>query len=683
MIIKNSFKQLLRRPGKAILFFLLMTAATMLLVFGAGMYVQSLMRLAALEDVYSTIGTVHQPWEEVRYEHDSNACMDLGTKTVLDYGETIHPSALDFEGANYLVKPENRPYYISYNPELNNNWSFYQLTQTRDVLEFEPLESSSDGTAVQAKVTRVVYEGTENLVNQDEETGDYILPRRSKYATKVGDEITVCQHKEEWSVPLEKGRRYIACFGLMYSVERTEEIEIDGKTVVSTVYDTESTPLEAPFTSLVDGMGEPLPTASVPYYNDNIPRIVETTDEQGMEAWLNMVEERTRRDQIIAVMPVTDPEAVACFRNNMVSARGRLITDQEFEEGARVCLIDQTIAQQNFLYEGKKIKLSLIASMYGTSSKGSGVIEYDSKLGFITRFVLPSNCSLLDGDGQLLEPFWEQEYEIVGIYSTRTVTKELPYNPMIIIPSRSVQATDEGHIIYYGPMNEVQTSFRIPNGTQAEFQAALAAAVPESERLNITYDDMGYARAVESLDGTKDTAFLLLVVGLLAAVAIIVLLLYFFVVKEKKRTAIERSLGETKAQCRASILVGLLTLTLIASGLGSLGAEILLSRSDQLAAAQGMEQEEGAELALVDSGSESGYKSDWGLGGVYNFSGQYSPWAMWDIKGSQAGLTDVTLPLGMYIAAPLALWLLVGALAWVLVDRNLKIEPILLLGTRA
>lgn len=675
MIIRNSFKQLLRRPGKAILFFLLMTAATLLLVFGAGMYVQSLMRLAALEGVYSTIGTIHQPWEEVRYEEDSNACMELGAKTVLDYGGIINPSALDFEGANYLVKPENRPYYISYNPELNNNWDFYQLTQTQDVLEFEPLESSSDGSAVQARVTKLVYEGTENLTKWDEETGDMIVPRRSKYATKVGDEITVCQHKEEWSVPLEKGKRYIACFGMMYGAEQEQEFEVDGEIVTFTMPDTEFSPLEAPFTSLVDELGEPLPTNLVAYYGENIPRIVETTDEEGMKAWLNMVEERTSRDQTIAVMPITDPEMVACFRNNLVTARGRMITDQEFEEGARVCLIDQTIAKQNFLYEGKKIKLSLIASMYGYTPESFG---YN-----IGRFVFPSQCSLLDGNGELLTSFWEAEYEIAGIYSTRTLAKELPFTPMIIIPSRSVQATDEGHIIYYGPMNEIHTSFRIPNGTQAEFEAALAAAVPESERLNITYDDMGYARAVESLDGTKDTAFLLLVVGLLAAVAIIVLLLYFFVVKEKKRTAIERSLGQTRGQCRASILAGLLTLTLIASGLGSLGAEILLSRSDQLAEAQGMEQEEGAELALVDSGSESGYKSDWGLGGVYNFSGQYSPWAMWDIKGNRAETAEIAVPLAVYIGAPLVLWGLVAVLALVLVNRNLKIEPILLLGTRA
>ena len=55
---------------------------------------------------------------------------------------------------------------------------------------------------------------------------------------------------------------------------------------------------------------------------------------------------------------------------------------------------------------------------------------------------------------------------------------------------------------------------------------------------------------------SRDMSQLLLVGGVLAALAILALLLYFFVVKEKKRTAIERSLGMSKRQCRVSLLAG-------------------------------------------------------------------------------------------------------------------------------
>ena len=55
---------------------------------------------------------------------------------------------------------------------------------------------------------------------------------------------------------------------------------------------------------------------------------------------------------------------------------------------------------------------------------------------------------------------------------------------------------------------------------------------------------------------------------MLAALAILALL-YFFVVKEKKRTAVERSLGMSKRQCRVSLLAGLMILTIIAAGVGA------------------------------------------------------------------------------------------------------------------
>ena len=56
---------------------------------------------------------------------------------------------------------------------------------------------------------------------------------------------------------------------------------------------------------------------------------------------------------------------------------------------------------------------------------------------------------------------------------------------------------------------------------------------------------------------------------------------------------------------------------------------------------------------------------------------------MWDIQGNQTELMGITVPIWVYIIAPLVLWALVGVLALGLVNHNLKIEPILLLGTRA
>ena len=55
-----SIKQLLRQPGKAILFLLLIAASTMLAVAGTILTIESNTRIQIVEDTYSTIAYVTQ-----------------------------------------------------------------------------------------------------------------------------------------------------------------------------------------------------------------------------------------------------------------------------------------------------------------------------------------------------------------------------------------------------------------------------------------------------------------------------------------------------------------------------------------------------------------------------------------------------------------------------------------------
>lgn len=249
---------------------------------------------------------------------------------------------------------------------------------------------------------------------------------------------------------------------------------------------------------------------------------------------------------------------------------------------------------------------------------------------------------------------------------------------MFIIPWKSVGASDENNIIYYGPMREISAGFQIPNGTIDSFMAGLKENVPQADRLDIQFDDNGFTQMMDSMRESQNSALLLLAVGGLAAASILMLLLYFFVVMEKKRTAIERSLGLTKRQCRVSLMAGLMALTLGATVAGSVSAGVFLENQ------QAMEQSRAeAEREAQAESLEQTSVVDWSLGGVYNFSAKFSPWAMWDISGNQNQLDSITPPLWIYGAVPLALTLLVALLALINVNQNLKIEPILLLNTKS
>lgn len=196
------------------------------------------------------------------------------------------------------------------------------------------------------------------------------------------------------------------------------------------------------------------------------------------------------------------------------------------------------------------------------------------------------------------------------------------------------------------------TSFMLPNGTIESFDAALRVAVPETSELTITYDDNGYGDLMTSLNNARMSAVLLFAGGLIAVVGIVVLLLYFFIVKQKKRTAIERSLGMSKAQCRISLMAGILVLALVASVIG-VGIGAVLLQSDVLTGTAQSETEE------IDT--------------------TFSIWAKGQTEVTEPE-TDATVPVAVYVFIPVCLLVFIFLLSLVLVNRNLKTEPILLLS---
>lgn len=667
VIIKNSIKQLFRKPGKAILFFLLMAAATAMLVFGTAMFYRSGEQMKALEGMYTTVATVEQPWESVDRISTANECFSGKSRIELNYGDIIHHSDLDFPGANYIQKPENRPYYLAYMPDYNDthpgNWSYY----TYDVIEFEVTEDSDNGSSAMAVITDVPYRGT---LNFDQDITDYGGDSISVYVENVvaldkGKQVFVCQHQQEGFLPLEKGKTYIGYLA------RTE-CEIHGEELM---------PVGAPFSSQVDAHGAPIDNG---YFADGLagsssPRRLEEVTEDFYQSghhgqdWLNFIEELDMRNLVHPVLAVTDWNLLPCYRDDNITFRGRMITQEELDSGAKVCMVSSAFSKKNIstLVPGKKVTLSMLCSLYGYTQYTGG---YEDMNGY---FELPRSLSLQNDQGELYQPFWEEEYEIVGTFDSRYGAEELCFSDMIIIPAKSVGASDENNIIYYGPMSRGLASFQIPNGTTEEFMAAITEAVPDAARLNISFDDMGYSRAKGSLEDAQRTALLLLLVGLLAAAAIIMLLLYFFVVLEKKRTAIERSMGMTKSQCRVSLMAGILIVTIAASLAGSAAAGFLLAQGDAAV------QEANEKIDETGINAEGEFQRDWGLGGIYDFSGKYSPWAMMDIKGNRAVQEIIPISIWIYISISLVIWVVVYGLARILVNRNLKIDPILLLNTKA
>lgn len=629
-----SIKQLLRQPGKALLFFLLMAASTALVVTGAVLTIENNERLRIVEETYSTIGYIEQIPVDTETVTVPNPCTGSDRDTTTDYGGYIHPEDLDFSGANYIVKPEQRPYYVFTDPELSS----VDLDHYFHVVEFTPLQPvGDDGAPAEVEITKVLFSKDSPAGN-----GNITIPDLELH---VGDHITVCQCFGPTRYPMKVGEKYVAELYL-YSYCEAHQVN-------------EYVTYSRPHSGRTDREGNYIGTENFPdeidwgYDYQGYSQVAHVTGGDFYEKgnvgynYLQWAANYERRNHSFCAIATNSLELIPCWHEDKLKVPyGREITPEEFESGAPVCMVSREFAARNKLEVGDKVKMPFICAAYRDLSTVGGVLNV--------------NFSLLDSDGEFYEPFFEQEYEIVGLTSgNQNLDTEWGQNTFVI-PAKSVTVSDEDRITYYSPMTRRTASFQIPNGSIQEFDAALKEHVPEAERLSITYDDRGYSEIKKSLDNSRAMALLLLLAGIMAALSIMALLLYFFVVKEKKRTAVERSLGMTKAQCRVSLLSALMILTVLSASVGSVGGILALDK-----------------VSEPETVAKTAEERD----SLYDYDTRYSPWAAGRELAEKAEI-EVEPPLYVSYAAPLALSLLVLALALLLMAGSFGTDPIYLLSTR-
>ncbi len=669
-MFKNSVKHLFRTPGKTLLFFLLMAACSLLLVFGSVMLSETEQRIGTVENNFTTIGMVEQdPISLYVPEVVSDDC--YGTHTFLEpeYDDTILIDALNFEGAGYVQPPENRPYYAAYLPELEPRPKdqYYH----KCYVEFTALEDVTEkGHPAEVRIEKVLSAPPKDSFYWE----DGGVPQEGK--TYHFCECMLLS-TEEPAVPLKAGERYVASlwpfncpvhqimeFGLHTAAQSTQ-CNKDGTRRKSDFFPKDP---EGKTSSLrVDPVTEGF------------------WKEGGLgQAWLNDIEADEWSYSLFFVAPTNSLQLIPAFQYQQAYLeQGREITEEEFSSGARVCMVTDSFLTYQGLHIGDKLNLPLVLSIYNYAP--DRVVHGDF-----------SGFTALNTQGELYEPFWDEEYEIVGTYSliegSATSSGRFP-REAFIIPSKSVEASDENNIPWFEAMTPWTATFQIENGTIEEFDAALRENVPEMDSLTVTYNDNGYTDIMRPLQAARTTAVFLFGAGVLAAGAVIALLLFFFIVKQKKRTAVERSLGMTKRQCRVSMVSGVLVLTLLASAVGGVGGGMLLSFSENIPAveqtAEGEEASAPVSSAPEADSSVEAPSAETAIDGepeaetIGGFDIKFSLWAKDQERAEQElGALKVQMPAWLYFLVPLVLVAAVFLLSLLLVNRNLRTDPILLLGSK-
>ena len=532
MIIKNSIRQLRRMKGRTCLFLLLLLLASGLFSLGRGFQAINRRNMEAYEDSFMTIGTVEQKADTVQEILD----WDAGIKAYRIYSRSAYDSyvplsVLDFEGAEYLSGPEKRVFYGAYNPE----YVMYEggLSSTI-IVEATPLEDVVPDHPVKLKLTRVLM-GPSDLWE--------------------GLSIIFCNHYDPDPEMLYAGKTYIMSLQNRPGHENEKQFSEDNKM--------EYAPWPVLQSDQVGPEGEALrdEVEDGDFYDEVTEGFYET---RRGKRWMELLGTWDYTNHIFPVTGTDNIHLIMAFYNGDAwISSGREFTDEEYENGEKVCLIGEKFARANGLETGDSIRLPFLYANHRSSA--------GSRFGSSGLGVTP----LLNTKGECYPVFEDSSYTIVGMYSGNTGFKDayiLGHNE-ILIPSRSVKNSDADNIVAWGPMLGSTTSFQIKNGTIKDYLEKWNRQ--GIDNVEITFYDGGYTQLEAGMENMKQISRILVVMGL---VLILMVLLYFtwlFIIRQGERTAVERCLGLSKRKCFLSLFTGIFLLTACGSAAGCAAGNLL------------------------------------------------------------------------------------------------------------
>ncbi len=532
MTLYYSMKQMLRSPVKSILFFLLVGVSAFLLTLGGSLWKMNSDMLKEFEDIFKTVGTVDQKRDHIQ----TGAMWDAGKgeytwNHYARYGERISDKVLDFEGAGYLLDAKQRPYFGALVDQKVRGTGYMDLL----VAEVTPLETGTADSSFPVRVQRVL-------------SGEL----------NEGDTIYICDHYsfedgEYEARSFEAGKTYIMMLDDVSFVHGPRVSHIAPEEYV-----TEYLPINSVASSQYTMDGEKVHDA-VGEAED--PRAFDEVTEGFYETergrrWLEMAKSQDLQFRTIAVEPVDGTELLLPFyQKNAQISDGRDITEEEYREGKKVCLIPFDLAVLLRKKVGDSLNLPLYYADY------MPVSFYDT--GF--------QVSLLNAEGETYPVFCEQQYEIVGIYKMPPSSGDGDYSLApweVLIPWNAVPENAwEDNIVSHYPMTGSTTSFQIPNGTIEDFMAAWEKEGVEG--LEFKFYDNGYTQLKSGIENRRLMSWIFLISGCVLAVMILLFFSNLFITGQQERIAVERLLGRTRKQCAVSILTGLLILAAAGSAAGS------------------------------------------------------------------------------------------------------------------
>ena len=284
---------------------------------------------------------------------------------------------------------------------------------------------------------------------------------------------------------------------------------------------------------------------TVDYTQYNLPSIQELPDGvtaqeviDSTSSWRMAMESIQTNNHSVPVLAVDSVEGMLEFASGRTQiTQGRSISQDEYRDGAAVCLISETLARESGLDVGDTLPLSL----YEKEKKLMPTMVGDSDP--TASYYLPQR-----GFQQ------ETEYTIIGLYRqssewSETVASFTPNS--VLTPKKSVTcAMETGDCAIEASPSGLWGTMILKNGTAGQMEARLAE---NNLAGTVTYYDQGYSGIMESLDGFSRVSRTVLWVGLALWVVVLAAYCVLFPLQEGKTALRMWTLGTVKRDITGSI----------------------------------------------------------------------------------------------------------------------------------
>ena len=284
---------------------------------------------------------------------------------------------------------------------------------------------------------------------------------------------------------------------------------------------------------------------TVDYTQYNLPSIQELPDGvtaqeviDSTSSWRMAMESIQTNNHSVPVLAVDSVEGMLEFASGRTQiTQGRSISQEEYGDGAAVCLISETLARESGLDVGDTLPLSL----------------YEKE-----KNLMPTTVGDSDPTASYYLPQrgfqQETEYTVIGLYRQssewgKTVASFTPNS--VLTPKKSVTCAMEtgGSAIEASPSGLWGTMI-LKNGTADQMEARLKE---NNLAGTVTYYDQGYSEIVESLDGFSRVSRTVLWVGLALWVVVLAAYCVLFPLQEGKTALRMWTLGTVKRDITGSI----------------------------------------------------------------------------------------------------------------------------------